>query len=158
MVRNKFTATALVFNESGQILMIKHKQQGKWLPPGGHVDENELPCQAVKREVFEETGIKVQVLSSVPEIIIVGGVAKELPLPLRIMHVDVEGTGLNNYIDLIYLCRAINTDTTPQESEIDDIGWFSPEEAMKMDTYEDIIKTIKSVITYDQYSKVTLKS
>ena len=146
MIRNKITATGLVFNESGQILMIKHKQQGKWLPPGGHVDENELPCKAVAREVLEETGVSVQVLSSVPKLDLSSGVAKELSLPLRIMHVDVDGTGLNNYIDFLCLCRAINTDTTPQETEIDDIGWFSPEGVMKMDTHEDIIKTIESVI------------
>ena len=65
MVRNILTATGLVFNENKQILMIKHKQHGKWLPPGGHVDENELPCEAVAREVLEETGISVQVLSGV---------------------------------------------------------------------------------------------
>jgi len=146
MIRNQFTATGLVFNENRQILMIKHKEQGKWLPPGGHVDENELPCQAVVREVLEETGVEVLVLSSVPGLELSGGVARELPLPLRIMHVDVEGTGLYNYIDMLYLCRAISTDTTPQEAEIDDIGWFSPEEAVKMDTYEDIIKTIESAI------------
>lgn len=146
MVRNLLTATGLVFNESGQILMIKHKQQGKWLPPGGHVDENELPCQAVAREVLEETGVSVQVLSSVPKLDLLGGVAKELSLPLRIMHVDVEGTGLYNYIDLLYLCRAINTDTTPQETEIDGIGWFSPDEAMVLDTHEDIVRAIESAV------------
>ena len=146
MVRNKFTATGFVFNEHGQILMIKHKQYGKWLPPGGHVDENELPCKAVAREVLEETGVSVKVLSSVSHLDISGGVAKELPLPLRIMHVDVDGTGLRNYIDLLYLCRAINTNTTPQESEVDGIGWFSPEETMNLDTFEDVIKTIESAI------------
>ena len=146
MIKNKFTATGIVFNESGNILMIKHKQLGKWLPPGGHVDENELPCKAVAREVMEETGISVQVLSSVSELELLSGVAKELPLPLRIMHVNIDGTGLNNYIDFLYLCRAINTDTILKESEIDDLGWFSPEEVMKMDTYEDIIKTIEYAV------------
>ena len=146
MKRNKFTATGLVFNENRQILMIKHKQFGKWLPPGGHVDENELPCEAVAREVLEETGIHVQVLSSVPKLDLSGGVARELPLPLRIMHVDTDGTGSKNYIDLLYLCLAKNGDIAPQKDEIDDIGWFSIEEAVKLDTYEDIIKSIESAI------------
>ena len=146
MVQNKFTATGLVFNENGQILMIKHKQFGKWLPPGGHVDENELPCNAVAREVFEETGITVNVVSSVSELDLSGGIAKELPLPLRIMHIDTDGTGLKNYIDLIYLCRAVNINTTPQETEIDGIGWFSPEDAIKLDTYEDIKKSIEAAL------------
>ena len=40
-MKNEFTVTGLVFNENGHILMVKHKKQGKWLPPGGHVDEND---------------------------------------------------------------------------------------------------------------------
>ncbi|MCL2574383.1 MAG: NUDIX domain-containing protein [Defluviitaleaceae bacterium] len=146
MIRNEITATGLVFNESGHILMIKHKRQGKWLPPGGHVDANELPCEAAAREVLEETGVKVQVLSSVPALGLSDNMAKELPLPLRIICADVEGTGLHNHIDLLYLCKAKNVDTTPQEAEIDGIGWFSPEEAMKLDTYEDIIKSIEMAL------------
>ena len=146
MVKNEFTASGLVFNESGQILMIKHKQQGKWLPPGGHVDENELPCEAAAREVLEETGISVQVLSSAPMLDLPENTAKELPLPLRIIYANVDDTGLHNHIDLLYLCRAINMDTAPQEAEIDGIGWFSPEEAMNLDTYEDVIKTIELAI------------
>ena len=144
MPRNQFLVAGLVFNENGQILMIKHKKKGKWLPPGGHADENELPSIAAAREVLEETGIHVQVLSSVPGLDLIGGVARELPLPLRIMHVDTDGTGFQNYIDLIYLCIAKNTDTIPQEDEVDDIGWFSIEDAVKLDTYEDVIKTIES--------------
>ena len=145
MIQNRFTATGIVFNDSGQILMIKHKKQGKWLPPGGHVDKNELPCKAVAREILEETGVSVQVLSSVPSLELSGETVKELPLPLRINHVN-GGTAPNNYIDLIYLCRATNTKTAPQEAEIDGIGWFSQEEAMKLDTYESIVKTIQYAI------------
>jgi 8-oxo-dGTP pyrophosphatase MutT (NUDIX family) len=146
MVRNAHTATGLVFNDDGKILMIKNKKQNKWLPPGGHVDDNELPCRAVAREVFEETGVTVRVLSSAPALDISSKIAKELPLPLRIMHVDTDGTGQNNFIDFMYLCRAENTNTTPQEAEIGGIGWFSPQEAIKLDTYEDIIKVIESLI------------
>ena len=151
MARNQFLVAGLVFNETGQILMIKHKKKRKWLPPGGHAKENELPCVAVAREVLEETGVSVQVLSSIPELSLSGGAVKELPLPLRIMYWGIDnGTGLRNCINLLYLCRALNTNTTPQESEVDGIGWFSPEEAIKMDTYEDIIKTIESVIGHIQ--------
>ena len=145
IVQNEFTATGLVFNENGQILMVKHKKQGKWLPPGGHVDENELPCKAVAREVMEETGISVQVLSSTP-MLDLSKAGKELPLPLRIIFCDVEGTGRHNHIDLLYLCRAVNVDIVPQEAETDGIGWFSPEEAMRLDTYEDIAKSIEAAL------------
>ena len=147
MVQNHFTATGLVFNENGQILMLLHKKLGKWLPPGGHVDENEIPCTAVVREVLEETGIKVQVLSSARLLGFSEETAAELPLPLRIILCDVEGTGQHNHIDLLYLCRAINTDISPQETEVDGIGWFSPEDAMKLDTFEDVIKSIELAVS-----------
>ena len=147
MKQNHFTSTGLVFNENREILMIKHKKQGLWLPPGGHVDENELPCKAVVREVFEETNIVVQVLSSVPGLDLSEKAQKELPLPLRIIYVDGAG-----HIDLLYLCRAVNIDYIPNKNEIDGIGWFSPEEAMKLDTYEEYIKSIESVISIHKLS------
>jgi 8-oxo-dGTP pyrophosphatase MutT (NUDIX family) len=87
MTPHKYTVIGLVFNENKQILLIKHKKQGKWLPPGGHVEENESPCAAVAREVLEETGVPVQVVSSVPELGISSGIATELPLPLRITYI-----------------------------------------------------------------------
>ena len=143
MARNQFLVAGLVFNDNGQILLIKHKKKKVWLPPGGHVDECELPCVAVVREVLEETGVSVQVLSSISELGLIEGTARELPLPLRMIYWRIDDT---NYINLLYLCRAINTDTTPQETEVDDVGWYSPEDAVKMCTHDDVIKTIKSVV------------
>ena len=31
-----------------------------WLPPGGHIENNETPVEAVKRETFEEAGIHIK--------------------------------------------------------------------------------------------------
>jgi len=53
MVASHFTSTGFVFSRDRKILMIKHKKLGVWLPPGGHIDENELPCDAVVREIAE---------------------------------------------------------------------------------------------------------
>jgi 8-oxo-dGTP diphosphatase len=39
------------------ILLVKHKKLGVWLPPGGHVEEGELPHVSVLREAFEETSM-----------------------------------------------------------------------------------------------------
>jgi len=58
MIANHFTATGIVFNQKREILMIHHNKLQVWLPPGGHIDENELPTDAVLREVFEETGMR----------------------------------------------------------------------------------------------------
>lgn len=34
-----------------------HKKRESWEHPGGHVEKDETPLQAAKRELFEETGI-----------------------------------------------------------------------------------------------------
>lgn len=37
-----------------------HPQANLWCPPGGKIDCNETPEEAVIRELFEETGIKIE--------------------------------------------------------------------------------------------------
>lgn len=37
-------------------LLVKHKDRNTWEIPGGHIEENETPDEAAKRELIEETG------------------------------------------------------------------------------------------------------
>lgn len=52
------TASAIVLNASGEVLLIHHKAIGRWFQPGGHLDPADptLPA-AARREAAEETGI-----------------------------------------------------------------------------------------------------
>ena len=54
-----------VTNNRGQVLMIKSPRYGDWEFPGGQVEESETIIHALKREVFEETGVTVNVKSLV---------------------------------------------------------------------------------------------
>ena len=145
MIQNHFTATGIVFNNDGKILMIKHKKLGVWLPPGGHIDENELPCKAALREIFEETGVKARVISAAMDTDF--PVADyELPVPMEISLEDIEGNGLHNHIDMVYLCRAEDSALTPQKSEIDEIGWFDPSEAEELETFANVRISIKKAV------------
>ena len=56
-----FTATGFVVHE-GATLLHWHAKVKMWLPPGGHIEANEDPVQAVLREVEEETGVKAEVV------------------------------------------------------------------------------------------------
>ncbi len=60
----KFSVAGCFIMCGGKILLLQrqdHKPQGgTWGVPGGKVELNEDPEQAVKREVFEETGIQIQ--------------------------------------------------------------------------------------------------
>jgi 8-oxo-dGTP diphosphatase len=52
--------SALVRNTHNQILLV-HSPRGDWEFPGGQVEEGETLTQALRREIWEETGITASV-------------------------------------------------------------------------------------------------
>ena len=119
-----FTATGFVVQD-GATLLHWHPKLGMWLPPGGHVEENEDPVQAVLREVEEETGIPVEV---VPTGGLDGALAYpvEIPPPLTILIEDIHDPvdGFHQHIDFIYVCRP----TAPVTGVPDSWLWVTEEE------------------------------
>ena len=58
--RPRVTIGALVFNQQGELLLLKSpKWNNKYIVPGGHVEFGEKLADTVKREVKEETGLEV---------------------------------------------------------------------------------------------------
>ncbi|MEU1408526.1 NUDIX domain-containing protein [Streptomyces sp. NPDC005728] len=55
------SVVAFVQNAAGQVLLIKRSDNGRWALPGGGHDAGEFISDTVVREVWEETGIKVEV-------------------------------------------------------------------------------------------------
>ena len=56
-MRKDFVATGFIADK-GQVLLILHRKLGLWLPPGGHIEKDETPEEALHREVLEETGLE----------------------------------------------------------------------------------------------------
>lgn len=54
-------ASALVLNEKGEVLITQRQDLQIWVFPGGAISEKEIPEEAAKREVEEETGIKIEI-------------------------------------------------------------------------------------------------
>ena len=54
-----YTASVFIIRDN-KVLFMKHDKLGKWIQPGGHVEDDETPDQAAKREALEETGYKTQ--------------------------------------------------------------------------------------------------
>ena len=148
MIQNHFTATGIVFNSKNEILLIRHNKLKVWLPPGGHIDENELPDDAVIREVYEETGIKAEIISVNRGLELSDKGCRELMTPFTILLEDIEGNGKHNHIDMIYLCRAINENLTPQTNEVSAVGWFACDKISGLDTFENVSKTISKAMAY----------
>ncbi|MBA3815268.1 MAG: NUDIX domain-containing protein [Parachlamydiaceae bacterium] len=58
----KKSVIGIVFNsQKDQILLVKRRDVPMWVLPGGGIDPEETPQEAAIREVFEETGLSVNI-------------------------------------------------------------------------------------------------
>ena len=59
--KHSVSVAGVVINDSGQVLVIRRADNGHWEPPGGILELEESIDAGVKREIYEETGINVEV-------------------------------------------------------------------------------------------------
>jgi 8-oxo-dGTP diphosphatase len=55
--RRAFSVSIFCRHE-GEILLVRHKRLGQWLPVGGEIESGETPLEAARRELREETGLE----------------------------------------------------------------------------------------------------
>jgi len=89
---------ALLTDEDGKILIIKRStdsktNSGKWELPGGKVDQGESFDQALIREVFEETNLKITLDH------VIGVCEQNLPL-IRAVHIIMSGKIVEGELNL----------------------------------------------------------
>ncbi len=130
-VTRDFTATTFVVHE-GRTLLLLHRKLGKWFPPGGHIDPDELPDQAAIREVHEETGLEVELLAHGNQL----GNVRVLPQPYCILLEDITPT--HQHIDLIYFARVRGGSLVHAEREAYAARWLSWEALAAPEVAEDI--------------------
>ena len=46
--------------DGDRVLLVRERSDGKWTLPGGWVDVNDAPSEAVEREIFEESGYRAK--------------------------------------------------------------------------------------------------
>lgn len=121
-----FTVAVFIVHQR-RVLLHYHRRLGKWLPPGGHVEDNELPDDAAVREVYEETGVRARLVGA-------RGLPLEAPrqlvVPAGIQVEDIYPG--HQHIDLVYFgvpdpehARAAEVD--PLLAERDRVAWYPPE-------------------------------
>jgi mutator protein MutT len=64
LTHTRFTVTAgaVIFNDQGQVLLLKHRFRAGsgWGLPGGFLERGEQPIDALRRELREEIGLEVE--------------------------------------------------------------------------------------------------
>ncbi|WP_436903153.1 NUDIX hydrolase [Halovenus halobia] len=126
-----FVATVYVVND-GAVALHEHDKLEMWLPAGGHLDRDELPHEAAKRETREELGLDVELLT--PESAELSSeTAKSIPKPQHFLLEDINvsnGEVGHQHIDFIYYGRAESKaiEPGPDEAPADAWVWYTPED------------------------------
>jgi len=141
-----FTATGVVFNKKNEILMVKHKRFGLWMPPGGQLEEGEAPHEAVVREILEETGLQAEIIPMLQGVSALR--CNELPRPFAVLSIDVHDAGEYVLHDTWYLCRLVGGELSASLSEVDGAGWFSYEEFKRLETFPNVAKMVDKAVEY----------
>lgn len=118
-----FVATIYVVHD-GATALHEHEKLGMWLPPGGHIDRDELPHEAGLREVREETGLDVELVATTDGES--SETARPLPEPQRFQLEDIDvldGDVAHQHIDFVYYARASDRDITPAAGEMAPDAW-----------------------------------
>ena len=118
-----FTATTYVV-EDGAVALHEHDKLDMWLPPGGHIDRDELPHEAALREVREELGMDVELVAETGDV--ESDTVEPLPEPQHLQLADVnvteQGVG-HQHIDMVFYARAPHREIDPEPGEQPAADW-----------------------------------
>ncbi|RKS08107.1 NUDIX domain-containing protein [Nocardiopsis sp. Huas11] len=93
--------------DDGRILMIKRADNGRWVPPGGVLELDETPERGAVREVFEETGVRIE------------------PVRLTGVYKNMK----RGVVCLTFLCDYVGGQPTTSE-ESREVVWLTADEAI----------------------------
>jgi 8-oxo-dGTP pyrophosphatase MutT (NUDIX family) len=150
-----FTATAFVVDSKRRTLLLWHKRLRRWMPPGGHVDENETPEETARRECKEETGLDVEIVGESQEDLFTrnreeGSMLKK-PIALLLEHIpeSVErGEPAHLHMDFLYLARPLDEGQVLSlaEEEGSQLRWFKSDEIALLDEQTEIFANVKTYL------------
>ncbi|GAB6878545.1 NUDIX hydrolase [Halorubrum gandharaense] len=125
-----FTATTYVVHD-GATALHEHTRLGIHLPPGGHVDRDELPHEAALREVREETGLDAELVAAESDV--TGPNTRGLPEPAHLLLHDInvhpDGSVGHQHIDHLYFAQVDERAIEPagnDEATVDEWDWYTP--------------------------------
>ena len=106
MTQTRFTVTAgaLIFNNEGKVLLLKHRFRAGsgWGIPGGFLEAGEQPEEAMRRELREEIGLEVEQVEIFT--------SRSFKKPQQ--------------VEILFSCHA-DADVKPLTIEVERAEWFS---------------------------------
>ncbi len=142
--KKHFTASALII-DNNKVLLIYHKKLNVWLYPGGHIEENENPDETLLREVMEETGLEIEIISNRDDSL---SNQKQNVSSLHLPYAFLcELVGDHYHNDLIYKCKIKRTcNLKYNKDESDGIGFFDMQEIEKLQLFDNFRVLLNKVL------------
>ena len=138
-----FTATVYIV-EDGSVALHHHDRLGIRIPPGGHVDRDELPHEAGLREVHEETGLNADLLNDTDAVDAPDG--RVLPQPRHQMLYDIDvhgGDVAHQHVDHTYYATVDSREIDPagdDEADPSAWAWYDRSELREADVDPDTVQ------------------
>lgn len=136
-------------------LLLWHKRLKRWMPPGGHIDADETPEEAARRECKEETGLDVEILDDAQPDLFTGNSAegamlkKPIAMLLEEIPASVErGEPAHQHMDFLFLARPLDESQVLElaREEADNMRWFTKDEVAELNETSEIFSNVKHYI------------
>jgi 8-oxo-dGTP diphosphatase len=110
------SVSGIIRDSSGRVLLVQQRDDGVWSTPGGSIEPDESPADAVVREVWEETGLFV-----VPKrvIAVFGGATFVVRYP---------NGDETQYISTMFECDVASGEARADGDEIERVSFWSRSE------------------------------
>jgi 8-oxo-dGTP pyrophosphatase MutT (NUDIX family) len=110
------SVTAITYDEHGRVLLVRHADVQLWVAPGGSIEPNESPADAVVREMWEETGLWV----TPTRILGVYGGPE-----FQVIYSNGDSV---TYVMTLFECRVVQGEIRPDGIETLEVGYFSEQD------------------------------
>ena len=123
-----FTVTGFIVHGDKTLLLWHPLMQG-WAPPGGHIESNEDPQEAVVREIREETGLDVCPMPAEQSLDV--DYPREVAAPVAVLvENSFEPGERHEHVDFIYFCALL---AEPPSLPVDEnhLTWVSEEQLQR---------------------------
>ncbi len=154
-MQKHFTATAFIIDSKNRTLMMWHKRLGRWMPPGGHIDDDETPEEAAQRECKEETGLDVEIVGAEQPDLFANAKTEGhmLKKPIAMLLENIPASPERNepahqHMDFLFLARPIDESQTLvlQQAEGHELRWFTREDVATLSTETEIFGNVQAYI------------
>lgn len=129
-VVREFISTVFVVDQ-GKVLLTWNNKVQSWIPIGGHIEANELPCESVIREAKEESNLDIELVSAQEPV-----ESQNLVQPAHI-HLDHIRDD-HEHINLIYFAKVKGGECFEVDDEGKELRWFSKEDVEEEEMLDNV--------------------